>query len=89
MWQVVRVNEPQHWDSLAVTVLKAVADREGVDVTDLPPLDDIVNPDALDEVFARKHDGTPRQGGRITFSYAGYSVTVHSDQGVELREQDW
>jgi hypothetical protein len=51
-------------------VVAAVADRAGVDRTDLPPLFEAVDPDALDALFA------DRRPGRVAFEYAGYEVTV-------------
>lgn len=51
-------------------VVATVANRDGSDPVDLPPLYDAVDPDALDAIF---RDGRP---GRVTFEYAGYEVTV-------------
>jgi hypothetical protein len=51
-------------------VLETVADRAGVDATELPSLYDAIDPDALDALF---RDGRP---GRVSFVYAGHEVTV-------------
>ena len=51
-------------------VVATVADRADADPTDLPPLYDAIDPDALDAIF---RDGRP---GRVSFEYAGYEVTV-------------
>ena len=51
-------------------VVATVADRSGTDPIALPPLYDSIDPDALDAIFG---DDRP---GRVTFSYAGYEVTV-------------
>jgi hypothetical protein len=59
-------------------VLAAVADREGVDPTELPRLFDAVDADALDAIFA---DGRP---GRVTFTYAGYEITVSGRDRVTV-----
>lgn len=65
--------------SLSAAVATAVADREGVDPTELePPLFDVVDVDALDSVF---HADT----GTVSFEYAGYQVTVDNEATVELR----
>ena len=75
--------------SLSHAVVEAVADREGVDVTELEPpafepLYSVVDPDALDAVFAPTHDGGQRATGSVTFEYEGYTVTVDSDGTVDL-----
>lgn len=75
--------------SVSHAVVEAVADREGVDVTDLEPpafepLYTVVDPDALDAVFAPTHDGKRRTSGSVTFEYEGYTVTVNSDGTVDL-----
>lgn len=51
-------------------VVAAVADREDVDPVELPRLFQAVDADALDAIFA---DGRP---GRVSFTYAGYEITV-------------
>lgn len=69
---------PQTEDRLALppdataseAVVVTVADRAGVDPIALPPLYDSIDADALDKIF---RDDRP---GRVSFSYAGYEVTV-------------
>lgn len=73
-------------DSLALAVLEAVAEREDTNVTDLPPLHNTIDSEALDKLFRPKYDGTPREGGYVAFIYAGYWVTVYHDGSVELSE---
>lgn len=64
-------------------VVQLVAEREAVDVARLdPPLNDVVDPDALDALFA---DSTVR--GAVRFEYCGYTVHVDSDGTVELTGQ--
>ena len=63
--------------SPATAVVEAVAAREDVAPTDLPPLADAVDPGALDAVG---------DGGRLSFEYCGYAVTVHADGSVSLGE---
>ncbi len=65
---------------LTEAVLAAVADREGVDLTELKtPLNDVVDADALDALF---RDGT----GQVTFDYGGYTVTVDHAGDVTLHD---
>lgn len=66
-------------DSVMTAILDIVADREGVDVGELPPLYDAVDPDALESLFAPTRTGSPRTG-RVEFTYAGYVVALVSDR---------
>jgi len=73
----------------SLAVIEAVARREGIDPTELEPpeyepLYEVLNPEALDAVFAPRDNGAPRSTGRIEFSYCGYDVVVSSDGSVEL-----
>jgi len=60
-------------------VIEAVADHEGVDATELPPLGTVIDPDALDSLFAYSTDEFPHPKGRVVFQYCGYTIAVHSD----------
>ena len=63
---------------LSVTVVEAVADREGVTPEQLEePLYGSVNPEALDSLFRAST-------GHVTFEYRGHTITVHSSGAVEL-----
>lgn len=83
-------NDRPHAESLATNVVETVAARRGVDPTTLPSLNDAVDTDALDALFAPLFDGTPRvdddshPGGWVRFRYAGYQVTVTADGSVDL-----
>lgn len=76
-------------ERVSTNVVLSVAAIEDVEPTGLPPLATAVDPDALDGLFA----GDVR--GRVTFSYAGYDVTVLDGgrleivpgDGVDLRQQ--
>ena len=75
--------------SLSYEIIEAIAEREGVETTAIEPpeyeaLYDVLNPEALDALFAPREDGTPRTEGRIEFAFCGYDVVVTSDGEVEL-----
>lgn len=77
--------------SISYQIITAIAEREGIEPTELEPpeyqaLYDVLNPEALDSLFAPRADGSPRSQGRIEFSYCGYDVTVTSDGDVEVSE---
>jgi hypothetical protein len=64
-------------ESLTAEVLAAVAEREGVEPIDLePPLHDVVDPDALEALFADAIDGTAREDVSVEFTYRGHRVLV-------------
>ncbi len=77
--------------SVSFDVIEAVAEREGVDPLDLEPpeydaLYDVINPEALDALFATRENGQERPTGRIEFPFCGYHVVVTSDGEVEVSD---
>ncbi|MFC6769680.1 HalOD1 output domain-containing protein [Natrinema soli] len=75
--------------SVSFDVIAAVAEREGIDPLDLEPpeyeaLYDVVNPEALDSLFATRENGRQRPTGCVEFPFCGYQVTVASDGEVEV-----
>lgn len=74
--KIVAVEE----DIPSVTIIQAVAEMEETDPTDLPLLSDVVNPDALDDIFE------DRTTGSVTFEYHGYTVVVQQNDLVVIRE---
>lgn len=75
--------------SLTEGVFTAIADLDETDATAIePPLYEILDPDALNCLFAPLADGTPRIGGRVVFPYCGYEVTAYSDGRVCVTDPD-
>lgn len=68
----------------SVAVAEAVAAAAGMDPVDIPPLHSIVDPDALDILFAPTSVGDVRPGGSTTFDFEGYRVTVRSHGTIEI-----
>lgn len=62
-------------------VVRAVADREGKAVTELPPLYDAVDPDVL----RRFVDSETGSGATLRFTYCGHEVVVRDDGSVDVR----
>ena len=78
---VERYNPPE--DHLGTTVVDAVSEATGVPVMEMDvELNQVVDPDALDELFADRFDGTPRDGGILLFSMMGCEVRIHGDGRV-------
>ncbi|WP_423747291.1 HalOD1 output domain-containing protein (plasmid) [Haladaptatus sp. SPP-AMP-3] len=69
--------------SITVRIQKAIAARKQSEWSGCPPLYDVIDPDALDRLFAPTQAGT-RRHGTVTFQYCGYQVTVNSDRTVDL-----
>ncbi|QCS42955.1 HalOD1 output domain-containing protein [Natrinema versiforme] len=75
--------------SISFDVIAAVAEREGIDPVDLEPpeydaLYDVINPEALDALFATRENGRNRPTGRVEFPFCGYHVVVTSDGDVDV-----
>lgn len=87
--QQARVGEFDNADELSTSVVRAVAEVATVDASELgTSLYESIDPDALDNLFENKFDGTPRTGiGHVTFTMVGYEATVHSDGRIVVREQ--
>ncbi len=69
--------------SITVLIQKAITAREQSEWSDCPPLYSVIDPDALDRLFAPTQAGTERRG-TVTFHYCGYEVTVNTDRMVDL-----
>lgn len=73
------VHDSEDPATLSTTVVHALADCLGLDVTESRiTLYDAVDPDALDTLFRPRHDGTRRSGGTLSFVADDHHVTVDS-----------
>lgn len=70
--------------SLSETIVTAIADIAAVDVTDLDPLYERVDPDSLNSIFQPASDDTPRSGGEIRFVLSDYEVTVSGNGHIVI-----
>ncbi|MBX0297208.1 HalOD1 output domain-containing protein [Haloarcula nitratireducens] len=66
---------------LSERIVQRIATTTNSDVTELPPLHDSINPDALETTVEEM------SGGAISFRYAGHEVTVVQDGTISLEEQ--
>lgn len=73
-------------ESLSITVVRMVADAEGVEPTELRPLYSAVDPDALDSLFEQSAGGSPAFQGQIQFQYHGYEVCIDDDGRITLAD---
>lgn len=67
------------WNCIAVVM--AVAEREGVEPTDLSPLADAVDPDAFATLAATA-------GVEVRFTYEGYEIAVGRAGEVRVEPRD-
>lgn len=68
------------------TIVKKIADREGVDPAEMnPPLHSVIDTDALDALF-QPTSTTARKEGTIEFYYCGYQVQVDRSGEVQIGE---
>ncbi|WP_170977470.1 HalOD1 output domain-containing protein [Halorussus salinisoli] len=75
-------------ESPTEAVVNAVAAARDCEPTDLPPLNDTIDPDALDGLFADTITGPAREGGRIVFEYGGCTVTLLGTGDVRVDVND-
>lgn len=72
-------------DRLATeAVISTVSAATGVDVLELPPLYDAIDPDALGSLFSVSSGGSRRFRGSVSFAYAGCLVTVDGRGTIEV-----
>ncbi|WP_083898749.1 HalOD1 output domain-containing protein [Natronococcus jeotgali] len=75
-----------------MAVIRAVSALNGCEPCSMRPLTDVVDPDALDALFAERNDEKPRLGGRISFVYEHCRITVDNGEYLtvrSLRIQPW
>jgi hypothetical protein len=78
-------------DTMSTAVVEALADAAGVSRTELPPLFESIDPDALERVYE-----TTGTESYIRFHHAGFDigvdgngvVTVQKDGGMTLHSSD-
>ena len=71
-------------ESVSVAVVTAVADVIERDPMTIEPLSTVIDPDALDRLFASTDPTAQRGSGRVTFPLEGCEVTVYANGRVEV-----
>lgn len=76
-------HDPDGSATFSATVVHALADVMSADVTDVEfTLYDVIDPDALDRLFARSTDDAPPS--HLAFTVENYQVTVYSDGEIVI-----
>ncbi|WP_149797305.1 HalOD1 output domain-containing protein [Halorubrum xinjiangense] len=74
-----------HVDNVTYEVVTRVAEVEDVDPVEVtPPLNEVIDPEALNQIFASTPTGD-RMEGQVTFPYNGYEITVSGDGSVSVQ----
>lgn len=74
--------------SIHGTVVAAVSELTGTPETELPPLQDAVDVDAMESLL---HHGRDDSGGGVTtvsFTYLEYRIAVRSDGTITIRRRE-
>lgn len=69
-------------EQASIAVVSLISEIEDCEPWELEPLGDVVDPDALDDLFA--FDRSWPENGHVSFEYCGYIVSISSDGVVEL-----
>jgi len=70
---------------LCQTIVTAVAAADGTDPMRLSPLYDVVDTEALEQLFRGVDGSRANDGLRVGFEYEGHVVAVHGDGTVVVR----
>lgn len=70
---------PSSVNSPSTAIIKKIAFATDTPAEDLPPLYDVLDPDALNGLVS-----SLTTDGQVEFRYAGYKVTVQADQAIEV-----
>lgn len=81
--KVHQADDPEQ--NLSTDIVLAVSEASGSEPTDLPPLNKVIDGDALDQLFAGKTQGNGTD--QVSFNYNGYRVTVYRDGEIVLQER--
>jgi hypothetical protein len=80
-------HDPDH--HVGTTVARGIAEVSDTPVEELDAeLNDYVDPDALDRLFAERLDGTDRDEGRVVFPMQGCLVEVYADYRVVVTREE-
>ena len=71
-------------ESTSVAVSKAIDRCDYADPRDSETLHEVVDPDALDAIFAPIDEDTPRSSGRISFIFRGCRVSVSHNEYLTI-----
>jgi hypothetical protein len=71
-------------EAVSTAVIRAVSAVNGREPDALQPLTAIIDPEALDALFAPRPNGTVRGGGRLSFSYDRCRITIDNGEYLTI-----
>ena len=71
-------------EPLSTSVINAIAKSMDADPTEIEPVYDQFDPEALNGLFDPRRDGMPHSGGHVGFTFHGYHVFVQSDGHISV-----
>lgn len=75
-------------ESLSSRIVRLVAVASGREPTDLEPLGNVVEPEALDRLLDSRSVEDPERGIAVTFIYEEYRVEIDADGTVSILVED-
>lgn len=85
---MARIESQQQDVPTSTAVVEAVSETAGADPTALPPLYEVIDPDALDRLLDPS-SRTRHPSTTVEFVYYGYVVTITSINGVSIRVDNY
>jgi hypothetical protein len=71
-------------DDVSTRIIRGVETIVGTDDDKTTWLYDSIDPDALDAIFSRKHDGTPRKDGKVVFTARNCKISVRGSGEITV-----
>ncbi|QLD90358.1 hypothetical protein HWV07_15465 [Natronomonas salina] len=72
-------------ESVVVTILSEIAQREGDPPQELsPPLYDVIDPDVLETLFGNPSYNASRDTITLEFTYLNYRIAVRGPEDIEI-----
>jgi hypothetical protein len=71
-------------ESVSSAIVRAVSAVDGRPQQYMPPLSNVVDPTALDDLFAARSQGVPRTGGHLSIVYGSCRVVLESDEYLRV-----
>ncbi len=76
--------EVRDTESVSTAVVRAVSAVTGKHPDSIQPLDEVIDPGALDDLFRTRDTGAPRIGGRLTFVFADCRITIDNGEFLAI-----
>jgi hypothetical protein len=74
-----------HPNSICVRVIDAVVETMGTDSTEIDPLYDYIDPDALNDLFKSNENGQDHREGHVEFQIEEHLIRISSDGDIEVQ----